>query len=544
MARGVLVADFGGRYRLDRRLGAGGMGEVWLAYDEDLDDRPVAIKVMRPRMLADDDDLARFQREMQLASRMQHPNIMTVFTTGSDRGVPFMVMEYLQGSDLGKMPVGWSFDEIARIGKQTCLALAYAHGLNPGVVHRDIKPGNLFICDTGLVKVMDFGLAKAVTGSSLSTTGNVLGTMPYISPEQWLGAPAAFSNDVWAVGCVLYELLTGRHPRLYETPIEHVAAAARGEYVAPLPADTAVPRWLADAVMAMLHPDPLDRPTANEAVAMLSARRAYNVQALVTSPHHSAPVPQAPTRHDMALAGLPRSEAEPPRSQSQLLTGSPLAPTGPVISPQGRRETPPTDVSAEAFLPAARTKKRRKNGRLLISSIAALAVVAAGTYLTVSISARPAASQRTGPAQGTETGPVHAASSPRTGGQVGTPEASVRPIPSLKGVPVAKEPPANPDVAKKIAAVLMPGYGFADEQQQYPCLLQLWDRVSGWDVYAQGPAGQYGIPQALPGAAMAGVGPDWQTNPDTQIKWGLAYIRKTYGSPCAALQHEKVYGYY
>ena len=98
----MLVADFGGRYRLDRRLGAGGMGEVWLAYDEDLDDRPVAIKVMRSRMLAGDDDLARFQREMRLASRMHHPNIMTVFTTGSDRGVPFMVMEYLQGSDLGK----------------------------------------------------------------------------------------------------------------------------------------------------------------------------------------------------------------------------------------------------------------------------------------------------------------------------------------------------------------------------------------------------------------------------------------------------------
>jgi resuscitation-promoting factor RpfB len=97
-------------------------------------------------------------------------------------------------------------------------------------------------------------------------------------------------------------------------------------------------------------------------------------------------------------------------------------------------------------------------------------------------------------------------------------------------------------VAQKIAAVLMPGYGF--DQRQYPCLLALWEEVSGWSVYAKGPSGQYGIPQALPGAAMAAFGQDWQTDAATQIKWGLAYIKKAYGSPCAALQHEKIDGYY
>ena len=88
----------------------------------------------------------------------------------------------------------------------------------------------------------------------------------------------------------------------------------------------------------------------------------------------------------------------------------------------------------------------------------------------------------------------------------------------------------------------MPGFGF--NQQQYSCLLALWDKVSGWDVYAEGSSGQYGIPQALPGAVMAAVGPDWQTDAVTQIKWGLGYIKKTYGNPCGALQHEKIYGYY
>ncbi len=91
---------------------------------------------------------------------------------------------------------------------------------------------------------------------------------------------------------------------------------------------------------------------------------------------------------------------------------------------------------------------------------------------------------------------------------------------------------------------MMPGYGFGDDQQQYPCLLLLWNEVSGWNVYAKGPAGQYGIPQALPGATMAAVGPDWQTDAATQIKWGFAYIKKAYGTPCAALRHEKLYGYY
>ena len=547
----MLVADFGGRYRLDRRLGAGGMGEVWLAYDEDLDDRPVAIKVMRSRMLADDDDLARFQREMRLASRMQHPNIMTVLTTGSDRGVPFMVMEYLQGNDLGKKPDGWSFDEIARIGRQTCAALAYAHGLNPGVVHRDIKPGNLFACDTGLVKVMDFGLAKAVTGSSLSsTTGVVLGTMPYISPEQWLGAPTAFSNDVWAVGCVLYELLAGRLPRLFETPVEHVAAAARGEFVAPLPSDSAAPAWLADAVLAMLHPDPLDRPTASEAARMLSARRAYNAHALVTSHRQSAALLQSPTRRDMAFAAPVPPEAESPGWRTHPPNDKPLDSTGQVISLQTRQEASSTDVSARVFLPAEKATKLRKERKLLVASIAAVGAVALCAYLAVSALAGPASGQRTGqaqqigqaqrivPAQGTdlplETGPAQGIS-PASPAQ-----ASAAPNP--KGVIVAKGTPANPDVVQKIAAQMMPGFGF--NQQQYSCLLALWDKVSGWDVYAEGSSGQYGIPQALPGAVMAAVGPDWQTDAVTQIKWGLGYIKKTYGNPCGALQHEKIYGYY
>ena len=265
------MADLGGRYRLVRRLGAGGMGEVWLAADEALDDRPVAIKLMRPEMLADAQDGARFQREMRLASRMNHPNIMTVFTTGTDNGVPFMVMEYLEGSDLSRMTSSWSADDVARIGRETCAALAYAHNLSPGVVHRDIKPANLFICTGGQVKVTDFGIAKAVSGTRLSATGSWIGTLPYMAPEQWLGEPAAFSNDIWAVGCVLYELLSGVLPRSYATPPEYLAAAMRGEPVPPLPAAAGVPGWLSDTVMAMLQAAPGERPAAAQCVQVLSS---------------------------------------------------------------------------------------------------------------------------------------------------------------------------------------------------------------------------------------------------------------------------------
>lgn len=269
------MADFGGRYRLVRLLGAGGMGEVWLAYDEDLGDRPVAIKMMRPGLLAEPEDRARFLREMRLAARMQHPNIMTVYTTGTNDGVPFMVLEYLAGSDLSKVAASAASgpaailgpEGIARIGRDTCTALAYAHHL--GVVHRDIKPGNLFLCDSGLVKVTDFGIAKAASGTRLTATGTLVGTVPYMAPEQWLGEPASPANDVWAVGCVLYELLSGTLPRSYATPSEYVAAAARGQRVAPLPA-AGIPAWLSAAVMEMLRPDPRDRPAAADCAVLLA----------------------------------------------------------------------------------------------------------------------------------------------------------------------------------------------------------------------------------------------------------------------------------
>ena len=368
------MADFGGRYRLVRRLGAGGMGEVWLAYDEDLDGRPVAIKKMHPHMLADAEDVARFQREMRLASRMQHPNIMTMFTTGSDHGVPFMVMEYLEGGDLGKAPPGWRADEAARIGREACLALAYAHGLTPGVVHRDIKPANLFICGTGLVKVMDFGIAKAVGGSKLSATGTLIGTLPYMAPEQWLGEPTAFNNDIWAVGCVLYELLSGRLARSYATAAEYVAAAARRERVAPLPGG--VPAWLADTVTMMLQPDPVQRPTAAQCVQLLARPVAYLPRAWSptqvpqsNSSRQSPPQQPVPARQPAPSASARQAPVSPATASSAFG----VFPVGPRQPPVGTVQRPVT------FSPPTTTVGRSRRRFLIAAGGTGLAAIGATT---------------------------------------------------------------------------------------------------------------------------------------------------------------------
>ena len=346
------MTDFGGRYRRVKLLGQGGMGEVWLAFDMELDDRPVAIKIIRSDMLADQDGPRRFQQEMRLASKMHHPNIMTVLTSGTDHGIPFMVLEYLEGHDLRKVPLGWDAGEVARIGRETCAALAYAHGL--GVVHRDITPGNVFLCDTGLVKVTDFGIAKALTGSKITQPGTMIGTFAYMAPEQWLGEPATFGIDIWAVGCVLYELLSGRPPREYPTPVEYVTAAARGERVAPLPTTVDVPSWLRDAVMAMLQPHPSSRPAAAACVRLLSGPATNLSQVLPPIPAwtRTTPAEQAlttgtmkpcPDRPDPANQDGGEQNREPaPTDEERTATPTPSTPiglsvTGPPTLPRGRR---------------------------------------------------------------------------------------------------------------------------------------------------------------------------------------------------------------
>ena len=356
------MAKFGDRYELVGQLGAGGMGEVWLAHDEELANRPVAIKIMHRHMLPNADDVARFEREMRFAAMMDHPNIVTVYTTGTWQDAPFMVMEYLRGQDLEQALPGGDAEHIAGIGRDVCSGLAYAH--REGVLHRDIKPANLFLCETGQVKITDFGVAKAVDGTTLSTIGVVVGTLAYLPPERWRGDPPSFSNDIWAVGCVLYRLISGRLPRLLPDVADYAAAATRGDPLPDLRHITDAPNWLTGPVMAMLADDPALRPSAGECVQLLS------------SAQFPAPVPGLPVRSrhlpGLLSSGLTGSGTPGSGTPGSGLTGSGQAEPDPVTDPTGEGPVTAPVTRPDASRPAVLRSWRAGRGALAVAGLLVL----------------------------------------------------------------------------------------------------------------------------------------------------------------------------
>ena len=219
-----------GRYALQALLGSGGMGEVWRGVDELLD-RPVAVKVLRG-YLADPELAGRFRREARIAARLQHPGITVVHDLGFDNGQLFIVMELLHGRDLAAMLAealaGLPIEVAVSLTIQAAEALQAAHAGH--VVHRDLKPANLFVLDSGRLKICDFGIAWAVDNAThLTATGQVIGTPAYMSPEQCRGEQVDERSDLYSLGCVLYELLTGQPaiPRR-PAPCDYVPAPRSG----------------------------------------------------------------------------------------------------------------------------------------------------------------------------------------------------------------------------------------------------------------------------------------------------------------------------
>jgi len=256
-----------GRYRLEGRLGFGGMSTVHLALDLRLE-RQVAVKLLAEHLADDPTFVSRFQREAQAAARLVHPNIVQIFDSGLDEasGRHFIVMEYIEGQSCAEIlrDDGWlEVDEAVSIIEQACEGLDYAH--RHGVVHRDVKPGNLLRAREGEVKLADFGIAKATEQSSITQVGSVLGTAAYLAPEQARGEEAGPPADLYALGVVAYQLISGRLP--YEaTSLTELALKQQREEPAML--DTlvaAVGPELADAVAIALALDPRDRyQTARE----------------------------------------------------------------------------------------------------------------------------------------------------------------------------------------------------------------------------------------------------------------------------------------
>ncbi|HEX5627551.1 MAG TPA: protein kinase, partial [Actinomycetota bacterium] len=215
-----LPITLGGRYRVERELGRGGMAKVFLGSDTVLG-RTVAVKVLAPQFADDDGFVMRFRREAQAAASIGHPHIVSVFDTGSDDGVHFIVMEYVEGRTLAEILAGGGRilpDRAIDIAIDVCGALEAAHA--QGVIHRDIKPGNIMLNPRGEVKVTDFGIARVTTtADTVAQTAAILGTASYLSPEQAQGQPVDGRSDIYSLGCVLYEMVTGRPPFLGDSPV-------------------------------------------------------------------------------------------------------------------------------------------------------------------------------------------------------------------------------------------------------------------------------------------------------------------------------------
>jgi eukaryotic-like serine/threonine-protein kinase len=251
---------YSGRYELTHLIARGGMAQVYRAMDRQLE-RPVALKVLFPELSVDRTFVERFRREAQAAANLSHPNIVPVFDWGEDDGSYFIVMEYVEGRPLSAVlrdPQRMPPRQIATIGAGVAAALAFAH--RHGVVHRDVKPGNVLITPDGDVKVTDFGIARAMnTEESLTQTGAVMGTAAYFSPEQAEGKGVDSRSDIYSLGVVLYEMAVGRPPFTGDSPVAVASKHVRDQPVLPRQANPSVPPALEAVIMKAMAKNPDDR---------------------------------------------------------------------------------------------------------------------------------------------------------------------------------------------------------------------------------------------------------------------------------------------
>ncbi len=263
----------GGRYRLGQVLGQGGMATIFGATDDKLG-REVAVKVLRPEFGADAQFVVRFEHEAQAAASLSHPNIVQVYDYGTDQAGPYIVMEQVSGGDLasalgkkGNLPP----TAVANMGQQVADALAAAHAA--GLVHRDIKPSNILLSPDGRVQVADFGIAQAAAGSPVTATGITLGSVLYFSPEQARGDTATSASDIYSLGLVMYEMLTGSRAFSGDSPAAVAVARLSGSVPSPMAVRAEVPPALDAIVRWCLAVDPAARPTATDLSTALARFR-------------------------------------------------------------------------------------------------------------------------------------------------------------------------------------------------------------------------------------------------------------------------------
>jgi serine/threonine-protein kinase len=369
-----------GRYRIEGRLGVGGMSTVHLAFDQRLE-RNVAIKLLAEHLADDPTFVSRFRREALSAARLVHPNIVQVFDFGFDerQHQHFIVMEHVPGQscaellrDEGHLDVKPAVDYLS----QSCKGLDYAH--RNGVIHRDVKPGNLLVSDTGVVKLADFGIARATDQSSITQVGSVLGTAAYLAPEQARGEEAGPRSDIYSLGVVAYQLLSGRLP--YEA-VSLSELTLKQQREAPQRLDVLnpdVPRELAQAVSMALSIDAASRPPD----AMVLA------EAFQNGLRGHAPLSDtSPTAHLGTRAATRVLADDPPTAATRVAAGPVAAPRTRQppprrrIEPQRAAPRPATSYPPPAAATAAARRRDRGSGRamrrLVIFLVVALLFVAA-----------------------------------------------------------------------------------------------------------------------------------------------------------------------
>jgi serine/threonine protein kinase len=374
MAVGILS----GRYEIGERLGSGGMSSVHQATDLILE-RTVAVKILAEHLSDDERFVARFRREALAVAKLIHPNIVQVYDTGIDEGRHYIVMEYVQGrsgAQILQKQGPLDAETTAEIGAQACAGLDYAH--RRGIIHRDVKPGNLMVTGGPVgggemtIKLADFGIARAIEQTRITQVGSVVGTAAYLSPEQVRGEEATPATDVYALGVVLYQFLTGRLPYEGSTLAE---LAVRQQNEKPLPPSTYdddVPEMLGAAVLRALEGDPNRRYAGADELA---GGLALGLQGEdVTLPLNEATAPTNVLDGETSTRRLDRT------AQTEYRPAQPSPTRRPVPrAPQQRQAPPPMPIPAQA------QRKRSAFSRFarFVMALVALMLIAAAVAAAV-----------------------------------------------------------------------------------------------------------------------------------------------------------------
>ncbi|MFF9149599.1 protein kinase [Streptomyces sp. NPDC014861] len=422
-----------GRYQLRDLLGEGGMASVYLAYDSALD-RQVAIKTLHTELGREASFRERFRREAQAVAKLSHTNIVSVFDTGEDTLdgglMPYIVMEYVEGQPLGSalaadvrqygaMPA----DKALKVTADVLAALEVSHEM--GLVHRDIKPGNVMMTKRGVVKVMDFGIARAMQSgvTSMTQTGMVVGTPQYLSPEQALGRPVDARSDLYSVGIMLFQLLTGRLPFDADSPLAIAYAHVQEEPVAASSVNRSVTPAMDALIARALRKNPNERfPSAaamrDECLRVLAAGQSAAPAIVPGAPVGSGsgvgsavfpPVGQTPPPHHGAHVQQPYPAHTPQPGPYGPPTPAPVPAPGPgygypqqAPTPAPGYQTPPPVSYAPAHSPAPASAPRRTMP--VLAGALAVAVIAVGGVVAYNMMDKDDTGGTTGTATGTGTG--------------------------------------------------------------------------------------------------------------------------------------------